>query len=74
MDMGFLMAATPECGDLAEIARNVETVGYESLLIAEHPVIPIGMKTPFPSRPTTNSPTIMHDGPIRLSPSPSPRP
>ncbi|HVB79850.1 MAG TPA: LLM class flavin-dependent oxidoreductase, partial [Candidatus Binataceae bacterium] len=51
MDIGFLMAATAECGDLAEIARNVETVGYESLWIAEHPVIPVGMKTPFPFTP-----------------------
>ncbi len=51
MDIGFLMAATAQCGDLAEIARNVETVGYESFWIAEHPVIPIGMKTPFPFTP-----------------------
>lgn len=51
MDIGFLMAATAECGDLAEIARNVETMGYESLWIAEHPVIPVGMKTPFPFTP-----------------------
>ncbi len=51
MDIGFLMAATAECGDLAEIARNVEAHGYESLWIAEHPVIPIGMKTPFPFTP-----------------------
>lgn len=51
MDIGFLMAATAECGDLAEIARNVETAGYESLWIAEHPVIPVGMKTPFPFTP-----------------------
>jgi probable F420-dependent oxidoreductase len=51
MDIGFLMAATAECGDLAEIARSVETHGYESLWIAEHPVIPIGMKTAFPFTP-----------------------
>ena len=51
MDIGFLMAATAECGDLAEIARNLESHGYESLWIAEHPVIPIGMKTPFPFTP-----------------------
>lgn len=48
MDIGFLMAATAQCGDLAEIARSVEAHGYESLWMAEHPVIPIGMKTPFP--------------------------
>lgn len=51
MDIGLLTAATAECGDLAEIARNVEAAGYESLWIAEHPVIPIGMKTEFPFTP-----------------------
>lgn len=51
MDIGFLMAATAQCGDLAEIARTLEQLGYESLWMAEHPVIPIGMKTPFPFTP-----------------------
>ncbi|HEY2525240.1 MAG TPA: LLM class F420-dependent oxidoreductase [Candidatus Binataceae bacterium] len=51
MDIGFLMAATAECGDLAEIARAAEQSGYESLWMAEHPVIPIGMKTQFPFTP-----------------------
>jgi alkanesulfonate monooxygenase SsuD/methylene tetrahydromethanopterin reductase-like flavin-dependent oxidoreductase (luciferase family) len=73
MDIGFLMAATAECGDLAEIARSVEAHGYGSLWIAEHPVIPIGMKTAFPFTPDHKLPTIMRDGPIRSSPSPSPR-
>ena len=51
MDIGFLMAATAECGDLAEIARSAEQAGYESLWMAEHPVIPLGMKTQFPFTP-----------------------
>jgi len=49
MDIGFLMAATTQSGDLAEIARTVEALGYESLWIPEHPVIPVVMKTPFPA-------------------------
>ena len=56
MDIGFLMAATAQCGDLAEIARSVEAHGYESLWMAEHPVIPIGMKTPFPFTPNHKLP------------------
>jgi len=56
MDIGFLMAATAQCGDLAEIARNLEAHGYESLWMAEHPVIPIGMKTPFPFTPDNKLP------------------
>jgi probable F420-dependent oxidoreductase len=56
MDIGFLMAATAESGDLAETARNLEAHGFESLWIAEHPVIPIGMKTPFPFTPDNKLP------------------
>ena len=48
MDIGFLMAATTQSGDLAEIARNAESLGYESLWIPEHPVIPVVRTTPFP--------------------------
>src|SRR5579863_4631043 len=48
MDIGFLMAATTQSGDLAEIARTAESLGYESLWIPEHPVIPVARTTPFP--------------------------
>jgi probable F420-dependent oxidoreductase len=48
MDIGFLMAATTQTGNLAEIARIAESLGYESLWIPEHPVIPVAMTTPFP--------------------------
>ena len=49
MDIGFLMAATTQSGDLAGIARTAEALGYESLWIPEHPVIPVAMTTPFPA-------------------------
>ena len=48
MDIGFLMAATTQSGDLAETARLAESLGYESFWIPEHPVIPVKMTTPFP--------------------------
>jgi probable F420-dependent oxidoreductase len=48
MDIGIMIAATAESGDIAEIAREVEQLGYESFFIPEHPVIPIGFKTPLP--------------------------
>jgi probable F420-dependent oxidoreductase len=48
MDIGFLMAATTHSGDLAALARTAESLGYESLWIPEHPVIPIVRTTPFP--------------------------
>lgn len=49
MNIGVLVTATAQSGDLAEVARQVETLGFDSLWIPEHPVIPVGMKTPFPA-------------------------
>jgi probable F420-dependent oxidoreductase len=48
MKIGIMIAATAESGDIAAIAREVENLGYESFFIPEHPVIPIGFKTPLP--------------------------
>ncbi|MGD0291649.1 MAG: LLM class F420-dependent oxidoreductase [Candidatus Binataceae bacterium] len=48
MKIGVMIAATAESGNLAEIARDAENLGYESLFIPEHPVVPIGFKTPTP--------------------------
>jgi probable F420-dependent oxidoreductase len=48
MDIGILVATTALTGDIAEIARTAEAAGYESLWIPEHPVIPVGFKTPVP--------------------------
>ena len=48
MNIGILMTATAQSGDLAEYARKVEAVGFDSLWIPEHPVIPVGHQTPFP--------------------------
>jgi probable F420-dependent oxidoreductase len=48
MNIGTLVTTTAHSGDLAEIARQVEALGFDSLWIPEHPVIPVGHKTPFP--------------------------
>ena len=48
MDIGVLVTATARSGDLVEVARQVEALGFDSLWIPEHPVIPVNMKTPFP--------------------------
>ena len=56
MDIGIMIAATAESGDIAEIAREVENLGYESFFIPEHPVIPIGFKTPLPGGGTFTLP------------------
>ena len=56
MDVGFIMPVTAQSGDLAEIARTVEALGYDSLWIPEHPVIPATMKTSFPFAPDNKLP------------------
>jgi len=56
MDVGFILALTDRSGDLPEIARTIEALGYESLWIPEHPVIPVGMKTLFPFTPDNKLP------------------
>src|SRR3984957_19520878 len=48
MEVGIMIAATAETGNIAEIAREVENLGYGSFFIPEHPVIPIGFKTKTP--------------------------
>ncbi len=48
MEIGVMIAATAQTGDIAEIAREVENLGYASFFIPEHPVIPIGFKTTPP--------------------------
>ncbi|HTR61061.1 MAG TPA: LLM class F420-dependent oxidoreductase [Candidatus Binataceae bacterium] len=45
MDIGVMIAPTAEAGNIAEIARTVEDLGFESLFIPEHPVIPVDFKT-----------------------------
>ena len=48
MDVGVLVTATAESGDLSAVARRAEALGFASLWIPEHPVIPVGHTTPFP--------------------------
>ena len=48
MDIGVLVTATAESGDLTAVARRAEALGFDSLWIPEHPVIPVGHATPFP--------------------------
>jgi probable F420-dependent oxidoreductase len=48
MEVGIMIAATADSGDFAEIAGEVENLGYESFFIPEHPVIPIDFQTSVP--------------------------
>lgn len=48
MDIGFITPITAQSGSLPELARTVESLGYDSLWIPEHPIIPLGPKTQYP--------------------------
>jgi probable F420-dependent oxidoreductase len=48
MQIGFLYIATAQSGDLPTLARRAETIGFDSLWIPEHPIIPRGKITPYP--------------------------
>ena len=48
MDIGILVPATSDTQNITEIAQRVEGLGFESLWIPEHPVIPVGFKTELP--------------------------
>jgi probable F420-dependent oxidoreductase len=48
MNIGILVPATAETSNTAAIAQRIEALGFESLWIPEHPVIPVGFKTPLP--------------------------
>ncbi|MGE0823125.1 MAG: TIGR03619 family F420-dependent LLM class oxidoreductase [Candidatus Binatia bacterium] len=51
MDIGLILVTTTKTGNVATLARRAEEIGFESLWIPEHPIIPIGPITPFPFAP-----------------------
>jgi probable F420-dependent oxidoreductase len=48
--VGLMMFATEDTVDFVELARRVEALGFESLWLPEHPVIPVGFTSAFPAR------------------------
>ncbi len=49
MNIGISTTVTARSADLAEVAQLVESLGYDSLWIPEHPVIPLRRSVPFPA-------------------------
>ncbi len=56
MKIGISTTVTARSADLGEIARLVESLGYDSLWIPEHPVIPLQRSIPFPASPDGQMP------------------
>jgi|SRR5581483_5947838 len=49
MKIGISTTVTARSADVAEVARLVESLGYDSLWIPEHPIIPLQCSIPFPA-------------------------
>jgi len=50
MNIGISTTARAQSGDLAEVARQVEALGYDSLWSPEHPVVPVHRTAPSQRR------------------------
>jgi probable F420-dependent oxidoreductase len=48
MKTGIVFWATARTADIVTLARHVEQLGFESLWLVDHPIIPVDFKTPFP--------------------------
>ncbi len=51
MQVGVMMFPTPHPVDIAVVARRAEELGFESLWLGEHPIMPVHGTTPFPGSP-----------------------
>ena len=56
MDIGFSALPTDYSVDIAALAKRAEELGFESLWVPEHPVLPVDSKTPRPGYPPGPTP------------------
>ena len=50
MHIGISVFPTGYCVDIAVLARHAEEMGFESLWVPEHPIIPVDMETSSSTR------------------------
>jgi len=51
MQYGILMFPTRHPVDVAVVARQAEALGFDSLWVGEHPIMPVHSASPFPGSP-----------------------
>ena len=51
MKYGILMFPTQHPVDVAVVARQAEALGFDSLWVGEHPIMPVHSASPFPGSP-----------------------
>ena len=59
MDIGISMGPTVELGDFGTIAQKIEELGFDSVWLPEHPVIPVHHNTKYAGSPDGSIPVRM---------------
>ena len=61
MEVGIFMALSSQALDVADLARQAEAVGFESLWLPEHPVMPVHSNSRYHGTPDGSIPEYMSD-------------
>ena len=61
MDIGLKMSISTNSIDVAEIAAKAEALGFESIWLPEHPVMPVNPASKYPGSPDGSIPASMSD-------------
>lgn len=59
MKIGISMSATEELGDFGVVAQRMEELGFDSVWLPEHPVMPVHHNTKYPGTPDGSIPKRM---------------
>ena len=59
MNVGISMSATPGLTDFAAVAQKIEELGFDSVWLPEHPVIPVHHNTKYAGTPDGSIPIPM---------------
>lgn len=58
MRVGVSTFATDYAGDIAVLARRAEELGYDSIWVGEHPVLPLDISSAWPDEPDKGVPKV----------------
>ena len=61
MDIGISTFLTDYSVDVATVARRIEELGFDSLWVPEHPIIPVNTASPWPGSPDGVIPKVYAD-------------
>ena len=61
MKIGISTFPTDYSADIAVVAKRAEELGFESLWVPEHPILPVDAKTPWPGSPDGVIPKVYAD-------------